>query len=122
VRQVGGDGLERQGEFIALVAVASVCVGADPLTGMHLKGDGPCADHFPSLASLVAWSADRIESALGRRQFRSAQQRQYACCLACGIDIKDDVAATLSIPHATEGFWGPPFGKAVVLEEPAKGL
>ena len=42
------------------------------------------------------------------------------CGLARRIDIKDDVAATLSIEDAANGFRGPAFGKAVLLEERAE--
>jgi hypothetical protein len=47
-------------------------------------------------------------------------QRSLSCCLACGIHIKDDVAATLPIPDTTDGFVRPPLGKAGLLEERAK--
>jgi hypothetical protein len=47
-------------------------------------------------------------------------QRSLPCCLACGIHIKDDVAATLPIPDTTDGFVRPPRGLAGLLEERAK--
>jgi hypothetical protein len=40
--------------------------------------------------------------------------------LACGIDIKDDVAPPLSIPDTADGFWSPSFGKTVLLKECTK--
>jgi hypothetical protein len=40
--------------------------------------------------------------------------------LACGIDIKDEVAPTLPIPNPPDGSARPPFGKTLLLEELAK--
>src|SRR5258708_4753452 len=50
----------------------------------------------------------------------STGQCPLSCCLACGIDIKDDVAASLPIPDTPDGFVRPPLGKAVLLKERAK--
>jgi hypothetical protein len=48
------DGLERRSQFTPIVAIPPACVAANPLTGMHLKGCGSCAYHFPSLAPCIA--------------------------------------------------------------------
>ena len=122
VLQVGGDGLQCRSQLGTIVAIAPTCIGTDPLARMHLESGRAGAYHFPSFAPCVAWRTNCVESALCSRQFRRTRQRALPRCLACAIDIKDDVAATLSIPDATDGFWGPPFGKAGLLEEPAKGL
>jgi hypothetical protein len=57
--QVGRNGLEGSGEFMAIVAIASACIGAKPLTSMHLKSDGACANDLASFSSRLAWRTDR---------------------------------------------------------------
>ena len=42
------------------------------------------------------------------------------CCLARRINVKDNVAATLSIEDAPNGFRGPAFGERILLEECAE--
>src|SRR6266516_4162628 len=49
VRQVGLDGLKRRSQFALIVAIPSMPICADPLTGMHLKGCGSCSDHLTPL-------------------------------------------------------------------------
>src|SRR5436305_1167428 len=89
---------------------------------MHLKSDRACAHDLPSLSPSVAWRTNRIKSASRGRQVRITGQCSLSCCLACGIDIKDDVAAPLPTPDTTDGFVRPPLGKAVSLKERAKGF
>src|SRR2546421_3212158 len=87
---------------------------------MHLKSNAACANDLPSFSPSVAWCTDRIKSASRGRQGGVTRQRSLPCCLACGIDIKDDVTATLSIPQTTNGSVCPSLHKAVLLEESAK--
>ena len=49
VLQIGGDGLQCRGQLVTIVAIAAICVGADPLTSMHLKSGRARADHPPRL-------------------------------------------------------------------------
>src|SRR5512135_749839 len=58
--QVGRNGLECSCEFTTIVAVASACIGADPLAGMHLKSDGTGAYDLASFSPGVAWRTDRL--------------------------------------------------------------
>src|SRR5689334_1117259 len=111
-----------QSELSLIVTIASARIGADPLTGMHLKSDGACADDLPSFSPGVAWCTDRIESASRGRQRWIRGQGSLPCCLACGIHIKDDGVATLPIPNPTDRLRGPPRSLAVLLEELAKGF
>src|SRR6266851_6489718 len=49
VRQVGLDGLKRRSQFALIVAIPSIPICANPLTGMHLKCCGPCSYHLTPL-------------------------------------------------------------------------
>src|SRR5450631_2251247 len=101
VPQVGCDRQQGRGQFTTIVAIASSCIGADPLASMHLKDCRPCPDHLPALATSVARHADGIKSALSRRQEWITRQCSLSCCLTCCIDIKDNVATVLSIEDAS---------------------
>ena len=120
VLQIGRDGLECPGEFTAIIAIALACIGADPLARVHLKRRGARADHLTTLASAVAGRTDGIESASCCGQRWIAGQRPLPCCLTCRIDVKDNVAATLAVEDAANGFRGPSFWKAALLEKRAK--
>ena len=89
---------------------------------MHLQRRGACADHLSSLASGVARGAGRVEPPFRCRECRIAGQCPLACGLPRGIDIKDNVAASLPINDAANGFCGPARGLAVMLEEGPKGF
>jgi hypothetical protein len=115
VLQISGDGAPRRSQFPAIVAIALARIRPDPLARMHLKRRGARADHFPTLAPPVARRTDRIESTFGRRQCRIAGQRALPCGLACRIDVKDNVAAPLSIEDAANGFRGPPLSERMLL-------
>ena len=73
VRQVGFDGLKRRSQFTLIVAIPSIPIRADPLTGMYLKRCGTCADDLTPLAPLVARRTDGIEAASCRRKHRIAR-------------------------------------------------
>src|SRR5712692_4885980 len=92
------------------------------MTGMHLKCCGACADHFPSLAPLVAWRTDCVESASCRRQFRIAGQRSLPSRLPCCIHIKNDAAARLSVPQTADTLQSPSVGVCMPLEECPEGF
>jgi len=97
VLQISDDGSQRRSQFTAIVAIALARIRPDPLTRVHLKRCGARAHHLPALASSVARSTDRIESAFGSRQGRIAGQGALPCGLARRIDVKDQIAA----PQAT---------------------
>src|SRR5713226_230616 len=78
--------------------------------------------HLPTLASSVARRTDRIESAFGSRQGRIAGQGALPCGLARRIDVKDQIAAPLSIEDAANGFRCPAFRERLLLEERAEGF
>jgi len=42
--------------------------------------------------------------------------------LACRIDVKDNVATTLAVEDAANGFRGPAFRERLLLEERAEGF
>jgi hypothetical protein len=120
--QVGRDGSKGRSEFTLIVTIASARIGADPLAGMHLKGDGACADDLPSFSPCVAWRTDRTESASRGRQRWITGQRSLPRRLAGGIHVKNEVAAALTIPNATDRLRGPSLSKAVLLAELAKSF
>jgi hypothetical protein len=61
--EVARDGSKGRSQFPLIVPIASARIGADPLTGMHLKRDRACANDLPSFSSGEAWRTDRIQSA-----------------------------------------------------------
>src|SRR5436305_14431946 len=97
-------------------------MGSDPLARVHLERRGACAHHLTTLASRVAGRTDGIESASRGRQFSSSGQGSLPCCLARGIDIKNDVAPTISVPQTANAFRCPLFCETVLLDERAVGL
>src|SRR5438876_9520682 len=120
VLQISDDGSQRRSQFTAIVAIALARIRPDPLTRVHLKRCGARAHHLPALASSVARSTDRIESAFGSRQGRIAGQGALPCGLARRIDVKDQIAAPLSIEDAANGFRGPTFAEGMLLEKRAE--
>ena len=107
VLQIGRDGSECGGQFTAIIAIALACIRADPLARVHLQRRGARADHLATLASSVARRTDGIQSASCCRQGGIAGQRALPCCLTRRIDVKDNVAARLSVEDAANGFRGP---------------
>jgi hypothetical protein len=83
---------------------------------------GACPHDLTALAPCVAGRADGSESASRGRQFSSTGQGSLPRGLTGSIDIKDDEAASLPIEDAANGFCGPAFCKALLLEERAEGL
>jgi hypothetical protein len=105
--EVARDGSKGRSQFPLIVTIASARIGADPLTGMHLKRDRACANDLPSLSPGVAWRTDRIQSASRGRQGWITGQGRLSCGLASGIDVKDEVAAPLAVPDAANGIGAP---------------
>ncbi len=122
VLQISRDGPQGRSQFPAIVAIALARIRPDPLARVHLKRCGARAHHLPTLASSVARSTDRIESAFGSRQGRIAGQGALPCSLACRINVKDQIAAPLSIEDAANGFRCPAFRERLLLEERAEGF
>ncbi|SRR6266699_4463619 len=89
---------------------------------VHLKYGGACADHLTTLAPGVARRADGIESTSCGRQRRIAGQRPRPGGLTRRIDVKDQIASTLSVEDAANGFRGPAIRERLLLEERAEGL
>ncbi len=107
VRQLGRDGLQCRGQFPAIIPIALVSIGANPLARVELSRCRACADHLTPLAPSVAGRTDGIESASCRWPRRIAGQRPLPCGLTRRIDVKDKVAARLSVEDAADGFRGP---------------
>lgn len=118
--QIGGDGAPRSCQFPLIVAIAFARIRADPLARVDLQRCGAGADHLPSLASSVAGGTDRLESPVGWGQLSTAGQRTLSRGLARRIDVKDNMAAPLSIKDAPNGFRCPPLCEALLFKERAE--
>ena len=99
--------LECGGQLTAIIAIALACIRADPLTRVHLQHRGARAHHLTTLAPEVSRCTDGIKSASCCRQRRIARQRALPSCLTGRVDVKDHVAARLSVEDSANGFRGP---------------
>jgi hypothetical protein len=122
VLQVDRDGTPRRSQLPAIVSIASICIGANPLARMHLQRRGAGADHIPRLSSGIARCADSFELPFRRRKCRVAGQSRLSWRLPGGIDIKDEVATPLPVEDAATRFGDPPRGLAVLLGESPRGF
>jgi hypothetical protein len=76
----------------------------------------------PRLRPVEPGATFGIESASRGRQWSLTGQGSLPGCLARGIDIKNDVAPTLSAPQTANAFRCPPIRETVLLEERAEGF
>ena len=122
VLQISRDGSECRGQFTAIVAIAFARISADPLARVHLKRGGARADHLPRLrpGSPGAQTASSRRRAAGKVGLHG--QRPLPCGLTRRIDVKNQVAAPLSIEDAANGFRCPALGERLLLEERAEGF
>ncbi len=104
VLQIGRAGSQCRSQLTAIVASALTRIRADPLARVHLQRRGACADHFPTFASSLARRTDRIESAFGHWQLRTAGERTLPRRRARGIHVKDNVAPTQATRRGRQWF------------------
>ena len=118
VLHISGDGSQRRSQFTAIVAIALARIRPDPLPRVHLCALW-CA-RAPQRACVLSSQEHRRHPRRRLAAGKGGSQGALPCGLARRIDVKDQIAAPLSIEDAANGFRGPTFAEGMLLEKRAE--
>jgi hypothetical protein len=101
-RQMAGtrialDDREGAAQFDALLAMARIAKAGEPVVSLGLENGRPCSSHLPTLASGVAWGAQRTQAWGWVWPILGLRQGPLASSLTGAIDIEDADRVALSV-------------------------
>ena len=94
--------LDRSLQLFSVIAIASSPEGAQELMRMGLQKRGAGSHDFSSLASLVPWGRNLIETAMGCGKRWELGERTLAGGLPGPIDIHHHILLVATIPQAAD--------------------